>query len=135
MLDRERAFREGDRTAGEAPVQPRTRPYDIGQVKSANLGRVSAYRRALFVSARCPARLKRQFRQKVRFAMSRRVAATPPRVATMAEVELTLVTMVFDAADVEPLQAILAKYVVLTRGHDGCRNVACARRPPNHSGS
>lgn len=41
----------------------------------------------------------------------------------MAEVELTVVTMLFDATDVERLQAVLAKYVVLTRGHDGCRNV------------
>ena len=39
------------------------------------------------------------------------------------EVELTVVTMVFDAADLERLSAVLAKYVVLTRGHEGCRNV------------
>ena len=31
--------------------------------------------------------------------------------------------MAFDAADPERLQSILAKYVVLTRGEDGCRNV------------
>jgi len=42
----------------------------------------------------------------------------------MAEdVELTLVTMVFDSSDPEALQAILAKYVVLSRGHPGCRNI------------
>ena len=36
---------------------------------------------------------------------------------------LTMVTMVFDSSDPEPLQAILAKYVVLSRGHPGCRNI------------
>jgi quinol monooxygenase YgiN len=41
----------------------------------------------------------------------------------VAEVELTIVTMVFDAAQPEPLQSILAKYVVLSRGHTGCRNI------------
>jgi quinol monooxygenase YgiN len=39
------------------------------------------------------------------------------------DVEITLVTMVFDATDVDRLLAVLSKYVVLTRGHDGCRNV------------
>jgi quinol monooxygenase YgiN len=42
------------------------------------------------------------------------------------EVELTIVTMVFDAADAEALQGVLAKYVVVTRGHAGCRNVDLA---------
>ena len=42
----------------------------------------------------------------------------------MAEdVEVTVVTMVFDATDPETLLSVLAKYVVLTRGQDGCRNV------------
>lgn len=42
----------------------------------------------------------------------------------MAEdVEVTVVTMVFEATDLEALLSILAKYVVLTRGHPGCRNV------------
>ena len=42
----------------------------------------------------------------------------------MAEdVEITVVTMVFDAGDVDALLSVLAKYVVLTRGHEGCRNV------------
>ena len=36
---------------------------------------------------------------------------------------LTIVTMRFDAADPDRLLAVLAKYVVLTRMHDGCRNV------------
>jgi quinol monooxygenase YgiN len=39
------------------------------------------------------------------------------------DVELTMVTMVFDSPDPEALQAILAKYVVLSRGHPGCRNI------------
>jgi quinol monooxygenase YgiN len=42
----------------------------------------------------------------------------------MAEdVELTMVTMVFDSSDPEALLSILAKYVVLSRGHPGCRNI------------
>jgi quinol monooxygenase YgiN len=40
-----------------------------------------------------------------------------------ADGELTLVTLRFDAADPGRLLAVLAKYVVLTRMHDGCRNV------------
>jgi quinol monooxygenase YgiN len=39
------------------------------------------------------------------------------------EVQLTVVVMRFQAADPERLLAVLAKYVVLTRGHPGCRNV------------
>lgn len=39
------------------------------------------------------------------------------------EVELTVVTMRFDAADEAALLAVLSKYVVLTRMQDGCRNV------------
>ena len=39
------------------------------------------------------------------------------------EVELTMVTMVFDALDAEQLQSVLARYVVLSRGHAGCRNI------------
>ena len=34
-----------------------------------------------------------------------------------------MVTMVFDSSDAEALQSILAKYVVLSRGHPGCRNI------------
>ena len=41
----------------------------------------------------------------------------------MSEVELTIVTMVFEAADPERLQSVLAKYVVVSRGHPGCRNI------------
>jgi quinol monooxygenase YgiN len=39
------------------------------------------------------------------------------------EPEIVLVTMRFDAADPAALQAVLAKYVVLSRGHEGCRNI------------
>ena len=36
---------------------------------------------------------------------------------------MTIVTMLFDSAQPEPLQSVLAKYVVLSRGHPGCRNI------------
>ena len=39
------------------------------------------------------------------------------------EIELALVTMEFDAAQPDALMAVLAKYVVLSRGHVGCRNI------------
>ena len=39
------------------------------------------------------------------------------------EIELTVVTMTFDASDEAALLAVLSKYVVLTRMVDGCRNV------------
>jgi quinol monooxygenase YgiN len=42
------------------------------------------------------------------------------------EVELTIVTMVFDTADDAGLLAVLSKYVVLTRMQPGCRNVDLA---------
>jgi quinol monooxygenase YgiN len=38
-------------------------------------------------------------------------------------IELTIVTMRFDASDPVALAAVLAKYVVLTRMQAGCRNV------------
>jgi quinol monooxygenase YgiN len=44
-------------------------------------------------------------------------------VAPIDDVELTIVTMRFDAIDDERLLAVLSKYIVLTRMHDGCRNV------------
>jgi quinol monooxygenase YgiN len=47
----------------------------------------------------------------------------PTGAATGEEVELTVVVMRFDAADPERLQAVLAKYVVMSRGHEGCRNI------------
>ena len=42
------------------------------------------------------------------------------------EVDLTIVTMVFDTTDPAALQAVLARYVVLSRGHPGCRNIDLA---------
>jgi quinol monooxygenase YgiN len=41
----------------------------------------------------------------------------------VADVDLAIVTMVFDASDPDRLVPVLAKYVVLSRGHDGCRNI------------
>ena len=43
------------------------------------------------------------------------------------DVEVTIVTMSFDATDADRLLPVLAKYVVLTRGHPGCRNVDLCR--------
>jgi len=39
------------------------------------------------------------------------------------DVEITMVSMAFDAADPDRLISVLAKYVVLSRGHPGCRNI------------
>lgn len=39
------------------------------------------------------------------------------------EVEVTIVTLVFDAADADALLGVLSRYVVLTRNEPGCRNV------------
>jgi quinol monooxygenase YgiN len=39
------------------------------------------------------------------------------------DVDLVLVTLVFDAADADRLAAVLAKYVVVSRAHPGCRNI------------
>ncbi|SRR6056297_425836 len=50
-------------------------------------------------------------------------------------VDLTVVTMRFDAADDEALLAVLSKYVVMTRMADGCRNVdlcSSITRPGRH---
>ncbi len=46
-----------------------------------------------------------------------------PTTGSTGEVEVTIVTMVFDATEAEALLAVLSRYVVLTRGQDGCRNV------------
>ena len=46
-----------------------------------------------------------------------------PAAEDAGEVELTIVTMTFDAADVAALSAVLSKYVVVSRGHPGCRNI------------
>lgn len=42
------------------------------------------------------------------------------------EVDLTIVTMTFDAVDPGALQGVLARYVVLSRGQPGCRNIDLA---------
>ena len=42
------------------------------------------------------------------------------------EVDLTMVTMAFDAVDPAALQGVLARYVVVSRGHPGCRNIDLA---------
>ena len=41
----------------------------------------------------------------------------------MSDVELTIVTLQFDASDPDALQSVLAKYTVLTRMDPGCRNI------------
>ena len=46
--------------------------------------------------------------------------------AATDEVDLTMVTMTFDAVDPERLQSVLARYVVISRGHPGCRNIDLA---------
>ncbi len=49
------------------------------------------------------------------------------------DVDLTMVTMTFDAVDAGRLQSVLARYVVLSRGHPGCRNIdfAMSSTTPN----
>ncbi|MFP5256431.1 MAG: putative quinol monooxygenase [Acidimicrobiia bacterium] len=44
----------------------------------------------------------------------------------LGDVDLTMVTMELDAADPGRVQSILARYVVLSRGHEGCRNIDLA---------
>jgi quinol monooxygenase YgiN len=39
------------------------------------------------------------------------------------EIDLTIVTMGFRAADPDRLLAVLSKYVVVSRGQPGCRNI------------
>jgi quinol monooxygenase YgiN len=41
----------------------------------------------------------------------------------MADVDLTIVTMRFEAIDRAKLEAVLARYVVASRTHPGCRNI------------
>jgi len=40
-----------------------------------------------------------------------------------ADPDVTVVTLVFDSADAEQLVQVLSKYVVMSRGHPGCRNI------------
>ena len=57
------------------------------------------------------------------FAAQRGIPA-PGRVTRMPdEVELTIVTMLFDSIDPVRLQSVLANYVVMSRGQPGCRNI------------
>jgi len=39
------------------------------------------------------------------------------------EPEVTIVTLVFETADADRLLPVLSKYVVVSRGHPGCRNI------------
>lgn len=41
----------------------------------------------------------------------------------MGDVDLTVVTLVLDASDQDPLLAVLARYVVMARRAPGCRNI------------
>src|SRR5688572_2217946 len=41
----------------------------------------------------------------------------------LPEVELTIVTMRFEASDADKLMGILSKYVVVSRQRSGCRNI------------
>jgi len=45
----------------------------------------------------------------------------PPETAS--EPEVTIVTMVFETAEPERLLPVLSKYVVVSRGQPGCRNI------------
>ncbi len=59
-------------------------------------------------------------------------ADTNTETSADTDVDLVVVTMNFDTDDPEALLAVLSRYVVMTRGHDGCRNadfVASATRP------
>jgi len=44
----------------------------------------------------------------------------------MDDVDLTMVMMRFEAADVEGLLTVLSRYVVVSRSHSGCRNIDLA---------
>ena len=39
------------------------------------------------------------------------------------EIDLVVVTLQLETTDRPALEALLARYVVLARGHDGCRNI------------
>jgi quinol monooxygenase YgiN len=49
--------------------------------------------------------------------------AVGPGGEVPGDVELTMVLLAFEAADPDRLLPVLSRYVVLTRGHAGCRNV------------
>jgi quinol monooxygenase YgiN len=51
------------------------------------------------------------------------------------EIEVTIVTLRFDASDNAGLLAVLSKYIVLARREDGCRNidlVSSVTKPGRH---
>jgi quinol monooxygenase YgiN len=53
-----------------------------------------------------------------------RTAPEPDRAAGGPDdVDLLVVTMTFDTNEPEALLALLSKYVVVSRGHPGCRNI------------
>jgi quinol monooxygenase YgiN len=49
--------------------------------------------------------------------------APPERASGAEDVEVTVVTLVFDAAEPDRLLPVLSNYVVMSRGHAGCRNI------------
>ena len=73
---------------------------------------------------RCPGVLIGSLEERV-FWQSWRVtdSAARDQNGEPVEIELVIVTMTFDAADMGSLVAVLSKYVVLTRMEPGCRNV------------
>lgn len=54
------------------------------------------------------------------------VACRPVAGESSGDVDLMMVTMSFDASDPGRLQSVLAQYVVVSRGHRGCRNIDLA---------
>ena len=54
------------------------------------------------------------------------LACRPVAEHAGGDVDLTMVTMSFDASDPGRLQSVLAHYVVVSRGHPGCRNIDLA---------
>lgn len=50
-------------------------------------------------------------------------ATEPDPAASSDEVDLVVVTMTFDTSEPDQLLALLSRYVVVSRGQDGCRNI------------
>lgn len=99
--------------------RPGVRTYDTGQVKTPNqvVPGASVVLPAVVSSACEPPGL-------TRFSLLRGgLPACGYGGAVAEEIHLTIVSMVLDASDPVALQPILAKYVVLSRGHPGCRNI------------
>jgi quinol monooxygenase YgiN len=53
-------------------------------------------------------------------------SVSTPGADELSEIELVMVTMTFEAADVGTLLGVLSKYVVLARMQPGCRNIDLA---------